>query len=122
MKTEDILASVAPEKKPNQFVVGFAAESDHVLLHAREKLERKQLDMVVANDISRHDIGFGSDENEVTLLFGDKERVDLPKASKNLIARQMLVHLYQKFLAKREDEPEQAEEAIPEEKTSDSSD
>lgn len=121
VKTEDILGEVAPNKKEEQFAVGFAAESDHILLHAREKLERKQLDMVVANDISRQDIGFGSDENEVVLLFRDKERVDLPKASKFIIARQLLVHLYQKFLAKREDEPEAQETAVPEEKTSDSS-
>lgn len=118
-KTDDILCAVALDKKEDQFVVGFAAESDHVLLNAREKLERKQLDMIVANDISRDDIGFGSDENEVTLLFGDKERIDLPKTAKFLIARQLLVHLYQKFLAKREEETENTEEAVPEEKTSD---
>lgn len=123
VKTEDILAEVAPGKKSDQFVVGFAAESEHVLLHAREKLERKQLDMIVANDISRNDIGFGSEDNEVTLLFRDKERVDLPKTTKSMIARHLLVHLYQKFLAKREDEPDQSEENVPEEKTSsDSSD
>lgn len=123
VKTEDILGELGPTKKPEQFIVGFAAESNHVLLHAREKLELKELDMIVANDISRSDIGFGSDENEVTLLFKDKERIDLPRAPKSLIARQLLVHLYQKYLAKREDEPDAKEEPIPEETTSsDSSD
>ncbi len=121
-QTEDILGELGPTKKPEQFIVGFAAESDHVLLHAREKLERKQLDVIVANDISREDIGFGSDENEVTLLFKDKERIHLPKAHKFIIARKLLVHVYQKFLAKREDEPEVLEESLAEERTSDSSD
>lgn len=121
-KTMDILGQAGPNRKGEQFVVGFAAESDHVLMHAREKLERKQLDMIVANDISRADIGFGSDMNEVTLLFKDKERITLPKAEKFLIARQLLVHLYQKFLAKREDEPEREEAPVAEEQASDSSD
>jgi len=121
VKTQDILTLVSSDKKEGQFMVGFAAESDHVLLHAREKLERKQLDMIVANDISRTDIGFGSDENEVTLLFRDKERIDLPKAEKQLIARQLLLHLYQKFLARREDDPEESVESLPEEQASDSS-
>ncbi len=112
VKTEDILSQIGPKKKEHQFVVGFAAEYNHVLMHAREKLERKELDMIVANDISRSDIGFGSDFNEVTILFRDKERFDLPKAEKYIIARQLLVHLYQKFLAKREEEPEGEEEAL----------
>jgi phosphopantothenoylcysteine decarboxylase/phosphopantothenate--cysteine ligase len=104
--TPDILGEIGPQKTPEQFVVGFAAESDHLLMHAREKLERKQLDMIVANDISRQDIGFGSDHNEVTLLFKDKDRIDLPRSPKFWIARQILVHLYQKYLAKREAEPD----------------
>ncbi len=119
VKTPDILGEIGVSKKESQFVVGFAAEYDHVLLHAREKLERKHLDMIVANDISRRDIGFGSDDNEVTLLFRDKERVDIPKTEKTLVARQLLVHLYQKYLAKREDEPELQEDSLTEERTSD---
>ncbi len=122
VKTEDILGELGPSKREDQFIVGFAAESDHVLMHAREKLERKHLDMIVANDISRSDIGFGSDENEVTLLFEDKERIDLPKASKSMIARQLLLHLYQKYLARREEESHDGAESVEQEKASDSHD
>ncbi len=122
VKTPDILGEIGPTKQKDQFVVGFAAESDHVIQHAREKLERKHLDMIVANDISRQDIGFASDENEVSILFRDKERIDLPKAQKSVIARQILVHLYQKFLAKREEEPEMSAKSLAEEQASDSSD
>ena len=67
--TTDILCEVALAKRPDQFVVGFAAEYGiEGLVRAREKLVRKRLDMIVFNDISRSDIGFNSDYNEVHIL------------------------------------------------------
>jgi phosphopantothenoylcysteine decarboxylase/phosphopantothenate--cysteine ligase len=83
--TNDVLASVAAKRRPGQVLVGFAAEhGEGAVSRARAKLERKGLDAVVVNDISRRDIGFDSDDNEVTLVtaagdepvpFGPKGRV-----------------------------------------------
>ena len=70
-------------------MVGFAAETDRVLEHARDKLSRKGLDMIVANDVSDRAIGFESDQNAVTALW-DSGEVALPRASKDTIARQII--------------------------------
>lgn len=94
VKTHDFLVDIGQAKKPGQMVVGFAAEAADMLTNAKGKLERKNLDMIVANDISRKDIGFQSDENEATLLFRAGENVLLPKASKSMIARNLLVNLH----------------------------
>lgn len=73
--TEDIVAAAAGSKRPDQTVVGFAAEHGAgAVERGRAKLERKGLDAVVVNDISRADIGFDSDENEVTIVLADGER------------------------------------------------
>ncbi|MEO6393623.1 MAG: bifunctional phosphopantothenoylcysteine decarboxylase/phosphopantothenate--cysteine ligase CoaBC [Pyrinomonadaceae bacterium] len=66
--TADILAAVAAGRHPGQLMVGFAAESDQVVEHAREKLERKGLDLIVANDITQDGAGFDTDTNIVTLI------------------------------------------------------
>lgn len=87
---EDLLAQVSEHKQPHQMVVGFAAESEHLLKNAITKLAKKHLDAIVANDISRSDIGFQSDENEVTILMADGFKKHLPRASKADIARQIL--------------------------------
>lgn len=88
VKNPDIVASVAA-RSPRPFVLGFAAETEHVIEHARDKLSRKRLDMIACNDVARADIGFQSDDNAVTVLWADGERV-LEKASKGLIARQLV--------------------------------
>jgi phosphopantothenoylcysteine decarboxylase / phosphopantothenate---cysteine ligase len=67
-KTPDILADVSAKRHDGLLVVGFAAETERVLEHARQKLERKNLDLIVANDVSRADAGFGTDTNLVTIL------------------------------------------------------
>ena len=73
--TEDIVASVAAGRRPDQTVVGFAAEhGEGAVERGRAKLIRKGLDAVVVNDISRTDIGFDSAENEVTIVLADGER------------------------------------------------
>ena len=73
--TTDIVAAVAAERRPNQTVVGFAAEhGEGALERGRSKLSRKGLDAVVVNDISRPEIGFDSAENEVTIVLADGER------------------------------------------------
>lgn len=88
VKNPDIVASVAA-RSPRPFVLGFAAETERVVEHARDKLARKRLDMIACNDVARADIGFQSDDNAVTVLWADGERV-LEKASKGVIARQLV--------------------------------
>jgi phosphopantothenoylcysteine decarboxylase/phosphopantothenate--cysteine ligase len=68
VRNPDILAEVAGSSPRPELVVGFAAESTQLLDHARQKLERKRLDLIVANDISRPDTGFDVDENQVWLV------------------------------------------------------
>ena len=73
--TEDIVAGVAAGRRPDQTVIGFAAEhGEGAVDRGRAKLARKGLDAVVVNDISREDIGFDSSDNEVTIVFADGER------------------------------------------------
>ena len=98
VKNPDILATIATEF-PAVFVVGFAAETQDIEKYARGKLEAKNLDMIACNDVSRSDIGFGSDDNAMTVFFRDKAAgVTLEKASKDIIANQ-LVSLIGKQLA-----------------------
>lgn len=88
VKNPDIVASVAA-RSPRPFVLGFAAETERVLEHARDKLARKRLDMIACNDVARADIGFQSDDNALTVLWAEGERV-LEKAAKAVIARQLV--------------------------------
>ena len=88
-KTPDILASVAALKTGRPYTVGFAAETQNVLGYARGKLEKKQLDMIAANDVSDDRIGFASDDNQIYLLTPD-DTIDLGRASKMALASAML--------------------------------
>lgn len=98
VKNPDILATIA-EEFPAVFVVGFAAETQDIEKYARGKLDAKNLDMIACNDVSRTDIGFGSDDNAMTVFFKGKDAaVSLEKASKDIIASQ-LVSLIGKQLA-----------------------
>ncbi len=92
-RTEDILASLGAVKVPGQILCGFAAESDNLLTNAQEKLQRKNLDWIVANDISRNDRGFGSDKNAVTMLSARGEKVELALADKDHIATEIIGRL-----------------------------
>jgi len=90
VKNPDILATIA-EEFPAVFVVGFAAETQDIEKYARGKLEAKNLDMIACNDVSRTDIGFGSDDNAMTVFFRDRaEGATLEKASKDKIAEQLV--------------------------------
>lgn len=89
--TADILAAVAAERHPGQLIVGFAAETNDVVQHARRKLERKGLDLIVANDITAEGAGFDSNTNIVTLIeSGPTQPVALPKLSKREVANRIL--------------------------------
>lgn len=84
-KAPDILKTIG-ERKTKQFVVGFAAETQDVIKHAQSKLERKNLDMIVANNVLTEGAGMGSDTNIVTLLTRSGEEVALEKLSKRAVA------------------------------------
>ncbi|MFK8047320.1 MAG: bifunctional phosphopantothenoylcysteine decarboxylase/phosphopantothenate--cysteine ligase CoaBC [Halioglobus sp.] len=88
VRNPDIVASVAASE-PKPFTVGFAAETIDVVPYARGKLERKNLDMIVANDVSSTETGFNSDENEVIVIWPDGEET-LKRSSKSIIAREIL--------------------------------
>lgn len=89
-RTEDILASLGQIKRPGQLLVGFAAETDDLLANARGKLERKNLDWIVANDVSRHDRGMGADANAVTMIARDGRMLEFDIAAKSEIAQQII--------------------------------
>jgi phosphopantothenoylcysteine decarboxylase/phosphopantothenate--cysteine ligase len=82
IENPDIIAGVAAAS-PRPFVVGFAAETHEALAHARDKRQRKGMDMIVVNDVSRADIGFNADENAVTIISarGEERLPKLPKAA-----------------------------------------
>ena len=88
VKNPDIVSAVAAgEHRP--FTVGFAAETQDVLGYARSKMQRKGLDMIIANDVSDSGIGFNSEDNEVTVLWAEGEQA-LARANKSTIARQIV--------------------------------
>ena len=87
--TPDILRAIGANKG-KAFVCGFAAETDELEAYAREKLERKNLDMIAANDVSRSDAGFESNNNAVTMFFRNGEKKVVPLCSKADVAEQIL--------------------------------
>jgi phosphopantothenoylcysteine decarboxylase / phosphopantothenate---cysteine ligase len=85
--TVDILRSLRDDDAANGvYVVGFAAETEHVIDNARAKLEAKHLDLVIVNDVSRADIGMGADDNEVTVIGRDGTLVTIGRAPKSVVA------------------------------------
>lgn len=99
VKNPDIVASVAQlANKP--FTVGFAAESEQLINYARAKLERKNLDLVIANNISESHIGFNSDNNAVTII--DKQSItEISQRSKQQLARELIAYFAQKLAAQQ---------------------
>ena len=89
-KTKDILSYAGANKKENQVLVGFAAETNNMEEYAKQKLEKKNADIIAANDVSRKDIGFDSIDNEITLFFADGHTTNTGKQSKQDIAKIIL--------------------------------
>lgn len=90
-RNPDILAELGSRKKENeQILVGFAAETEKVLLSAAEKVQKKHLDFIVANDVLRAGAGFACDTNIVTLVFPDGRKKEFGKLSKDEVARAIL--------------------------------
>jgi len=88
--THDFLVDLGRAKPPSQVLVGFAAETDDVEQNARQKLERKQLDLIVANDVSAPGAGFDHETNEVLILGAGGVRRAVPLSSKRDIAAAVL--------------------------------
>ena len=105
VRNPDIVATIAA-LHPRPFTVGFAAETGDPIDYARDKLQRKNLDLIVANDVSRGDIGFNSDSNAVTLIWPDGSRV-LDFASKKTIARGVIAGIADLYIHRG------PEEAVP---------
>lgn len=89
VRTPDILGATRSEFGFQGTLVGFAAETENVEENALGKLERKGCDLVIANDVSRKDIGFDSSENEITLIYPDRI-VPLPKGSKEHLGHELI--------------------------------
>lgn len=86
VRNPDILEDLG-KKKGNKILVGFAAETENLIENAMKKLIKKNLDLIVANDVS---IGFGKDKNKVTIIKRNGEILDLPLMSKQRIAREII--------------------------------
>lgn len=88
-RTDDILASAGAARRPGQFLCGFSMETEHMLENSRKKLEKKNIDMIVANNLRQEGAGFGVDTNIVTLITKDSEE-SLPMLSKDEVALKIL--------------------------------
>jgi len=90
-RTPDILGDLAAMRRNGQLIIGFAAETENLIQHATEKLKKKGLDAIVANDVSNLDSGFDSENNAVAIVFhDDREIVQLPLMSKTETAQRIL--------------------------------
>ena len=91
-RTEDILAFLGAHRREGQFLCGFSMETEHMLENSRSKLEKKKIDMIVANNLKQAGAGFGTDTNVVTILTKD-ETVELPVMSKEEVADRLLDYI-----------------------------
>lgn len=89
VKNPDILQGLGT-KKSHQILVGFAAETEHVIKYGQDKVAKKNLDMLVANDVSKSNAGFNVDTNEGYFLYPDKEPKEMPNMKKSDLARHIL--------------------------------
>jgi phosphopantothenoylcysteine decarboxylase/phosphopantothenate--cysteine ligase len=85
----DILAELGRTKQPNQLLVGFAAETNSLAEHAKAKLQRKNLDLIVANLVDRREVGMGADTNRV-IIYSRQDALELPEEAKPLLADKIL--------------------------------
>ncbi len=89
VRTKDILAALGEKKREDQFICGFAMETEHLLENAKAKQKKKKVDMIVANSIRQRGAGFGGDTNVATLITGEGMR-SLPLMSKEALAMEIL--------------------------------
>lgn len=89
-RTTDILQFIGQRKTKSQILVGFAAETNDVIEYAKDKIRRKNLDYIVANDVSKKDVGFASDNNEVYIIDKNNKVEKISKNSKKYIAKKIV--------------------------------
>ncbi len=94
-RTEDILAWLGAHRRPGQFLCGFSMETEHMLENSKAKLEKKKIDMIVANNLKQTGAGFGTDTNVVTLLTKE-DTLTLPIMSKEEVADRLLTFIMKK--------------------------
>ena len=94
-RTEDILAYLGAHRRDGQFLCGFSMETENMVENSRAKLEKKNIDMIVANNLKQEGAGFGTDTNVVTLLMKD-ETIELPMMSKEEVADKLLDYIAKK--------------------------
>lgn len=92
-RTKDILKYLGEHKQEGQFLCGFSMETENMLQNSREKLVKKNVDMIVANNLKTAGAGFGTDTNVVTLITGDSME-ELPLMSKDQVAHEILNHIF----------------------------
>ena len=92
-KNPDILKEISSKKKDGQTIIGFCAESQNLIEFAKNKIDKKGCDYLVANDISRKDIGFGADENEIYILDKSHNIKHFEKATKQQVAKHILEYI-----------------------------
>ncbi len=88
-RTKDILEELG-KKKGNRILVGFAAETEDVMVNAKKKLQEKNLDFIVVNDVTKPGAGFGSDTNQVKILYPSGQVKDLPLMTKEEVSQFIL--------------------------------
>lgn len=91
-RTQDILKYLG-EHKQDQYLVGFAAETQNIEQYAQDKLKRKNADVIISNNVGDKSIGFNSDENELTMHFKNQDMVNIKKGKKVEIANEILDEL-----------------------------
>lgn len=101
VRNPDILATIA-KRDDRPFCVGFAAETENLLEYAAKKLQDKNLDLIVANDVANPAIGFNSDHNAITVIDRHLEATRFEQTSKSKIARQLLGLITEQFLLTKE--------------------
>ena len=94
VKNPDILAEISKIKKANQLLVGFCAESQDLIENAKKKITNKNLDFIVANDISNKEIGFDSDYNAVTVINKSMNEIKIDKTTKKELAKIILREIF----------------------------
>ena len=95
-RTPDILLTLSKEKG-EKVLIGFAAETQNVLEYAKGKLEQKNLDAIVANNVGQASTGFASDDNKIDIILRNGEVIDFPQASKKELATLLIKFLSDRF-------------------------
>jgi len=97
-KNIDILANISKHNSLRpKLTIGFAAETNNLVKNSLKKLEEKNCDWIVANDVSDNSIGFDSDENQISIFYKDKKNENLKKMSKSLVASELVNRVIEKL-------------------------